>query len=327
MVDHRTGSRGHRIKVCARLMLLGLLLHGTAFAQPAQRAYRICDDRGCRVQDNQAVVLQDPSDTRLAQRNDIDLWRGEPVSALEAEAQGGDLRAHYRLGLVYLFGLAGERVDALRASAHLLRAAAGHHAWAQFRLAELYRHGQGVGRDPRRATEWMFRAAQLGVPAAAYNVGVMYASGQGAPKDAAEAERWYLMAAEGGVTEARYALAVIYLQGSGPAGPQLYEGFQMLKAAAQGGHTAAQAMLGQIYLTGLDTLNRDQREARLWLERAAAQGDRSSRQRLTELNLLEKEQRQHRHEMALAQQETMKFVMGAAVHALLSPPPVIALLR
>ena len=60
----------------------------------------------------------------------------------------------------------------------------------------MYKHGQGVDVNYKKAIEWYKKAAEQGDAQAQYNVGVMYEFGpQGVDQSDSMAMRWYAKAA------------------------------------------------------------------------------------------------------------------------------------
>ena len=74
---------------------------------------------------------------------------------------------------------------------------------AQFKLANAYFAGAGIGRDPVQALLWYGRAAQQGLPEAEHAFGVMTMGGVAGPADAVEGYKWLLLAERGGYPDSR----------------------------------------------------------------------------------------------------------------------------
>lgn len=91
----------------------------------------------------------------------------------------------------------------------LTKSAQAGQAPAQFFLANRYKHGQGVSKDPAQAFAWFKRAADQGIPAAQLNVGQMYAKGVGVKKNVNAAKDYFMKAAKMGDNRASYNLALL----------------------------------------------------------------------------------------------------------------------
>jgi len=116
-----------------------------------------------------------------------------------------------------------------------LRAVAeGGYAPAQYQLAKLYEHGEGVAADFTLARVWTERAASAGDSRAMHDIGVYYARGEGVAADAAAAFRWFRQAAEQGVVDSQYNLAVLYEEGRGVAANEAEALFWFLTAGRAG---------------------------------------------------------------------------------------------
>jgi TPR repeat protein len=286
---------------------------------------RVCQGVECRDMPT-GQVMADQTDRRSEPAADPDLYRGEDPAALRTTAGGGDVRAAYLLGQVEEYGLGGRPRRLSEAARWYGVAADAGNPWAQFRLAQLYERGAGVGRSPRRALELTGAAAQAGHARAAHNLGTAYLTGAGVPRDAAEGARWLNIAAEGGVPEAQYNLGVMYMRGDGVP-RELYRGLTWMRQAAQNGHPPAQKAVGRIYMTGLDTMGQDLTEAKTWLRPVAARGDRDAQRWLAEIDRAEREERDFQRALQLRAAETQALIAGAIFAAALQPPPVVYVWR
>ena len=65
----------------------------------------------------------------------------------------------------------------------------------EMHLAECYRDGRGVPRDPAQAAQWYRKAAGQGDPAAEGTLGMLYVVGQGVPQSNVDAYFWFDLAA------------------------------------------------------------------------------------------------------------------------------------
>ena len=68
---------------------------------------------------------------------------------------------------------------------------------AQFDVAYMYEHGNGVPQDFAEAAKWYRLAAEQGYGSAQLNLATMYARGDGVPPDYVQAHMWFNLAASG----------------------------------------------------------------------------------------------------------------------------------
>lgn len=228
-----------------------------------------------------AVAVEDPL-TAAVRQMAADGRAGDPQSAvalLRQQAEAGDVRALYLLGLAHrsgtgvardegkalrLFEAAAEagEADAMVAAGLALReggdptaapaaarwferaAALGHPA-ALHHLSQAHAAGAGVPQDAARARALLEQAAQAGHAPAQTALGAAYEAGDGAPADVAWAARWYGEAARRGDAEAMYRLGLAHVEGRGvpedPAAAVLW-----LTLARDRGHAGAARALGPL---------------------------------------------------------------------------------
>ena len=134
--------------------------------------------------------------------------------------------------------------------------------------------------DPARALSLFEQAAEMGFASAQYNCGILYYDGRGCTQDYEKAFDWFKEAAEQGGADAMYLcgkilreIAMTYV-GKGTreawdARDTYMNGARIWfeKAAAQG-YTAAQVELGKLLM-----VNGDKQEARRWFEKAAPESE------------------------------------------------------
>ena len=114
---------------------------------------------------------------------------------LEENGRGDD-RLYYRMAMMNLHGV-GTPEDVRKAATYFEKAVEGGNTFAAYTLASMYRQGNGVAPDDRRALQLYLMAANnpTGSNAyAAYELGRMYREGIGTAPDPAESERWYATA-------------------------------------------------------------------------------------------------------------------------------------
>lgn len=164
--------------------------------------------------------------------------------------------------------------DKLQAAVWFRKAAEQGHAEAQYRLAEMYAGGEGVGFSLKQALKWFRRAAEQGNAAAQYKMGILCMEGETRPPDMAQAMEWFRKAAEQGSAEAQYNLGVMYAGGEGVP-PDMAQALKWFRKAAEQGNAAAQNYLGIMYCNGYGVA-KDRHEAARWFRKAADQGQRNA---------------------------------------------------
>jgi TPR repeat protein len=132
--------------------------------------------------------------------------------AVLAKANAGDPAAQLAAGEALSRSAAAltdadDRATALAgAAAWFRKAAEQNNLTAEIRLAEAFRDGRGLPRDPAQAAVWYRRAAEQGDTGAQATLGVLYSMGQGVPQDDAEAYFWFDAAAlTPGPSQQKYA--------------------------------------------------------------------------------------------------------------------------
>ncbi|MDR3473771.1 MAG: tetratricopeptide repeat protein [Devosia sp.] len=117
--------------------------------------------------------------------------------ALLAKANAGDPSAQLAAGEALTRTAAAltdpdDRDAALAQAAIWYRKAADQNNLAsELRLAEAFRDGRGLPRDPAQAAIWYRKAAEQGDSSAQATLGVLYSLGHGVPQDDAEAYFWF----------------------------------------------------------------------------------------------------------------------------------------
>ncbi len=193
----------------------------------------------------------------------------------------GNAQAQYMTGVLYLLGQ-GVAQDNTKAAVWLDLAATQGVADAQFNLSVLYATGRGVPADKIKAADLLAKAATQGLPEAQYNLGIAYENGDGVASAPDQAAKWYQKAAAQNYAPAETSLAFLYLAGKGV--PQDKDaGLRWLTKAGEAGEPYAQSALGNLYETGQGIVGRDAARARIWYQKAAAQGDATAQTRLAAL--------------------------------------------
>jgi TPR repeat protein/S1-C subfamily serine protease len=199
----------------------------------------------------------------------------EKVEELDAEslqkaAARGDLNAQVELGVRYLAGCKGFRLDYDKATESFRKAAQAGDASAQFYLAFIYKDARGLPEDARKAAELNEKAAVQGNITAQIALARQYLTGDGVKQDYAKAAKLLLRAAESGHVVAQTLLGDLYAQGRGL--PQDYaKAADLYEGAAGDWHAVAQAKIGDLYRRGKG-VPRDYSKALEWCQKAADQG-------------------------------------------------------
>ena len=127
-----------------------------------------------------------------------------------------------------------------------------------------------VAPAPKDVSETM-KLAENNDPAAEYTLAQMYAHGDGVPSNEVEARTWLARAAEHGNVEAQFEMGMAMRDGRGVV--QDYEAaFKWLQLAAENGNARAQLQFGYMYRQGTG-MPVDNAKAYVWFNLAAARGD------------------------------------------------------
>ncbi len=168
----------------------------------------------------------------------------DPMAKLHADAEGGDPRSQFELGLRYADGT-GVKKSPKEAAKWMLRAAQAGLPPAQYRMGVLYERGLGVPRDLGQAQIWYERAANAGNRKAMYNLAVILADGSTGQPDYKTAAKWFLAAAELGLKDSQFNIAILYERGLG-VDVNLVEAYKWYSAAAAQGDTDAGARVAAL---------------------------------------------------------------------------------
>ncbi len=225
------------------------------------------------------------------------------------EALDGDDGAQLLYGLAYLKGRDGLKPDAKKAVYWLRRSARMGNAYAQLVLGNSYSDGVGVTKDLSQAIQWWRKSAQKGNAKAQYLLGKTYLDGIGATKDSKQALGWLIKSAKQGNKHAQYLLGKMYYEGYhvpkdedvakswlSRAAEQAHKGainllaiidglvdvatkiyqqsFDVLVDKAKQGDPQAQYELGLRYESGAWDVNKDDKQALVWISKAAKGGNR-----------------------------------------------------
>jgi TPR repeat protein len=112
---------------------------------------------------------------------------------LKPDAEAGDVKAQYYLGLLHAHGYGVEK-NATIAATWFRKAAEQGNREAQFDLGHLYRRGAGVPQDDKIAVSWWRKAADSGDTFAQSSLAEMYLEGRGVERNLTQAYKWIVLA-------------------------------------------------------------------------------------------------------------------------------------
>ena len=127
-------------------------------------------------------------------------WPGtdqDPASVRQSCADG-QAEACFTLGFWEETGFFGVTQDFVSAAVHYEQACDGGEPRGCSTLAELYRNGSGVPKDPARALNLQHRACDGEEMLGCYSLGEMYQAGEGVPRDTALARAFFEKSCEAG---------------------------------------------------------------------------------------------------------------------------------
>jgi len=143
-------------------------------------------------------------------------------------------------------------------------------------LGRIYLDGRGRPKSMEMSKEWFTKGAAAGNPVAQVGLGYMLSRGLGGKLDYVTAGFWFQKAADQNDVKGQHNLARLLFDGRLGAGRKP-EALQWFIKAAEQGYVESQAVLGSKYYFLQDGFGQDYDKAVLWLEKAAAQGHRTSR--------------------------------------------------
>ena len=143
---------------------------------------------------------------------------------------------------------------------------------AQWMLAECYKNGQGVNKNPVKAFS-LYKVIADKHGDAAKGLADCYLSGFGTEKDAQAAAHWYQKAAEKGNVQAATALGELYCWGKGVPKNEVLA-FKWWKKAAEKDSQEAQYQLGNCYRYGYGVA-KSYEQAIYWYQKAIDQDEDS----------------------------------------------------
>lgn len=191
--------------------------------------------------------------------------------------------AQYSVGLFYQLGW-GRPVDEAEACRWFAQAAEGNIPGALLAHADCLRHGTNGEALPEEAASYYQKAADEGLPTALCSLAELYMTGEGVPRDPAKALELCTSVAQQGYPAAINRAGLFYLEGDESIRDN-EKALQWFVAGANANDPAAMYNLGR--MTRLQMVaDTDIYDARLWFEKAAAQGYEPAYFRTAELYYL-----------------------------------------
>lgn len=193
----------------------------------------------------------------------------DPVAGeawMRRAALAGNLDAAYRIGERYVKG---PRPDYAEAATWYRRGAEAGHQPAARALASLYLSGNGVVRNAEEATRWLRTAANGGNHESQVDLANLVLDGAGEPSDGVNVAGWFGVTASSGDLVAAFNLGLCFAEGVGVRKDQVRAAHWMRRAAE--GVAEAQYVYAHMLQDGRG-MPTDQRQARVWFERAANAG-------------------------------------------------------
>lgn len=177
--------------------------------------------------------------------------------------------AKLRLAECWNFGYLNAKKDLPRAIEIYQEGIAHGVSQAKYRMAMLYREGNGVAKALKKYLQLVTEAAKEGLPMAQRELGRAYYMGDNVPLDYEKAFYWLEKAAPH-ESDAMYVLAECYLNGTGTK-KNVKKAIDWMQQAAEHGVPYAQLDLAYRYREG-DGVAKNENTAFRWLQKAAGQG-------------------------------------------------------
>lgn len=173
-----------------------------------------------------------------------------------------------------------------QAAMDMLKAAEGGDPKAQFGVGQLYLNGaQGLKKDSAEGLKWLKKAAEKGAEYE-YLLGAAYLQGTGIPADSKAARDCFERAAGKGSAEACRLLGMMYQGQFGIQKDEIKAAGYLMKAAEKN-DPGGQYLLAQLYLNG-EGVDKSVDEAYKWMKKAADQGEKHAIEELPKVEAMRK---------------------------------------
>ncbi len=238
-----------------------------------------------------AANMEKHKNTNIEKKKDINTEKHKDInfhmadlSLVEEEASRGNAEACYELGCRLAQG-SSVPLDMEKAIPWFEKAASFGYGAAMTWLGEMY-EGLYIRGNMEKAAKWYAKAAMANDPAGQYNLGLLYHIGAGVDKNEENARMWieraleqWVKYAQNGDAEASAYLEQVYETGQGvgndknKAKEYRQIAIEAFTKRAESGELYSQYRLGKLYFDAPDDNSEAfyTGQARLWLEKAAAQ--------------------------------------------------------
>ena len=219
---------------------------------------------GCQADDQAA---------RRVTQLPVTATQGPRVATLIQSAQRGDVRAQYRLAMVYasesLQGAVDQKTTNAAEALRWMRAAAAQgDADGQNALADFYLAGLGVAQSNAEAVRWYRLAAAQGHTDAQVGLGRAFLNGSGVSQDYAQALTLFRQAVDKKSARGENELGMMYERGQGVVSDPV-AATKLFRLAADQGNVTAMSNLASSYFNGRG-VPVDYERAYFWYNIAAA---------------------------------------------------------
>ena len=205
-------------------------------------------------------------------RGDKDVDYDKAREYFERALKEGEEEYLYPLGRIYYDE---EQYD--KAMEYYLQAAANDNEYqslAEDDIGDMYRNGNGVKRNLKKAIEWYKKGAEHDNANSMCSLGHMYESGEGVEKDSVQAAHWTLLAAKQGDVTAMENMGYHYENGIGVEQDYI-AAMAWHKCAADAGDSDAMYSIGDLYYFG-NGVEKDYSLAKDWYEKAIMAGNEAA---------------------------------------------------
>ncbi|KAI9842767.1 MAG: ERAD-associated protein [Sclerophora amabilis] len=227
-------------------------------------AYRLADDEGGVYGEGASVVSSGVNAVQGGPNSDTHAAFDDVLEYLDLMSRKGELKATYRLGILYYEGSRPMKRNLKQAKIHFMSVAKKH--WprevkasgggtpgleklaskAAGYLGRMFLRGEGMEQNFAKAKTWFQRGIENGDAVSQYYMGLMHLNGLGYPKDAIRAADYFKSSAEQDYAPARTSLGALLLD-QGDVGVAI----RYFELASRYGNTEAFYYLAEIMNQGI----------------------------------------------------------------------------